>query len=350
MKTLFTYFIFAVVTVACIGCAPKVPESDRVLTEIDSLYCSGNAENMAKAREMLRELERDYPRYSDLLVFLGIHALDDEQYDMAVDYFTRAIKYYGKASKFDHYYLYGIRAFAYRDMGNYEAAVCDLNKSYELALDDDPEVAIRAILYRADVRYKQQMYDESNADCEWILSQDSLNYEAIICIARNHNAQGLYSEAIELVNKSEQINPDYYAISKIRMQSYLGLGEMHKAIDDAVRFVELTDPAQIGEADLIMNADISYAHKCIDAQIEQSANSERLQFYKSNLYILAGEFDKCMSYLSTLEKRFGERYEIMVCRAKCYQYMGDAEKEQIELAKAFELAQLDNNKQIREKE
>ena len=57
-----------------------------------------------------------------------------------------------------------------------------------------------------------------------------------------------------------------------------------------------------------------------------------------------------MSYLSTLEKRFGERYEIMVCRAKCYQYMGDAENEQIELAKAFELAQLDNNKQIREKE
>ena len=224
MKTLFTYFIFAVVTVACIGCAPKVPESDRVLTEIDSLYCSGNAENMAKAREMLRKLERDYPRYSDLLVFLGIHALDDEQYDMAVDYFTRAIKYYGKASKFDHYYLYGIRAFAYRDMGNYEAAVCDLNKTYELALDDDPEAAIRAIIYRADVRYKQQMYDESNADCEWILSQDSLNYEAIICIARNHNAQGLYSEAIELVNKSEQINPDYYAISKIRMQSYLGLG------------------------------------------------------------------------------------------------------------------------------
>ena len=350
MKNLFNFLAMMIIAVLFTNCRSTAPESDRVLTEIDSLYCSGNAENMAKAREMLRKLERNYPRYCDLLVFLGNYALDDEQYDVAVDYFTRAIRCYGKASKFDHYYLYGVRAFAYRDMGNYEAAVCDLNKTYELALDDDPEAAIRAILYRADVRYKQQMYDESNADCEWILSQDSLNYEALICIARNHNAQGLYSEAIELVNKSEQINPDYYAISKIRMQSYLGLGEMHKAIDDAVRFVELTDPAQIGEADLIMNADISYAHKCIDAKIEQSVNNERLQFYKSNLYILAGEFDKCMSYLSTLEKRFGERYEIMVCRAKCYQYMGDAENEQIELAKAFELAQLDNNKQIREKE
>ena len=138
MKKLFTFFamVIAAATVSC--CAPKVSESDRVLTEIDSLYCSGNAENMAKAREMLRELEREYPRYSDLLVFLGNYALDDEQYDVAVDYFTRAIKCYGKASKFDHYYLYGIRAFAYRDMGNYEAAVCDLNKTYELALDDDP--------------------------------------------------------------------------------------------------------------------------------------------------------------------------------------------------------------------
>ena len=332
-----------IIAVLFTNCRSTAPKSDQLLLEADSLLYCENPEDRAKGREMLRKLERDYPRYSDLLVFLGNYALDDEQYDVAVDYFTRAIKCYGKASKFDHYYLYGIRAFAYRDMGNYEAAVCDLNKTYELALDDDPEAAIRAILYRADVRYKQQMYDESNADCEWILSQDSLNYEALICIARNHNAQGLYSEAIELVNKSEQINPDYYAIPKIRMQSYLGLGEMHKAIDDAVRFVELTDPAQIGEADLIMNSDISYAHKCIDAKIEQSVNNERLQFYKSNLYILAGEFDKCMSYLSTLEKRFGERYEIMVCRAKCYQYMGDAEKEQIELAKAFELAQLDNN-------
>lgn len=343
MKKLSLLLAMMIIAVLFTNCRSTAPESDQLLLEADSLLYCENPEDRAKGREMLRKLERDYPRYSDLLVFLGNYALDDEQYDVAVDYFTRAIKCYGKASKFDHYYLYGIRAFAYRDMGNYEAAECDLNKTYELALDDDPEAAIRAILYRADVRYKQQMYDESNADCEWILSQDSLNYEALICIARNHNAQELYSEAIELVNKSEQINPDYYAISKIRMQSYLGLGETHKAIDDAVRFVELTDPAQIGEADLIMNADISYAHKCIDDKIEQSANSERLQFYKSNLYILAGEFDKCMSYLSTLEKRFGERYEIMVCRAKCYQYMGDAEKEQSELAKAFEQAQLDNN-------
>lgn len=343
MKNLFNFLAMMIIAVLFTNCRSTAPKSDQLLLEADSLLYCENPKDRAKGREMLRELEREYPRYSDLLVFLGNYALDDEQYDVAVDYFTRAINCYGKASKFDHYYLYGIRAFAYRDMGNYEAAVCDLNKTYELALDDDPEAAIRAILYRADVRYKQQMYDESNADCEWILSQDSLNYKALICIARNHNAQGLYSEAIELVNKSEQINPDYYAISKIRMQSYLGLGEMHKAIDEAVRFVESTDPAQIGEADLIMNSDISYAHKCIDAKIEQSVNNERLQFYKSNLYILAGEFDKCMSYLSTLEKRFGERYEIMVCRAKCYQYMGDAEKEQIELAKAFELAQLDNN-------
>ena len=209
------------VAVLFTNCRSTAPESDQLLLEADSLLYCENPEDRAKGREMLRKLERDYPRYSDLLVFLGNYALDDEQYDVAVDYFTRAIKCYGKASKFDHYYLYGIRAFAYRDMGNYEAAVCDLNKTYELALDDDPEAAIRAILYRADVRYKQQMYDESNADCERILSQDSLNYEAIICIARNHNAQGQYIEAIELADKCEQINPDYYAISKIRMQIYL---------------------------------------------------------------------------------------------------------------------------------
>lgn len=342
MKKLFTFFAMVIAAATVSSCAPNVPESDRVLTEIDSLYCSGNAENMAKAREMLRKLERDYPRYSDLLVFLGNYALDDEQYDVAVDYFTRAINCYGKASKFDHYYLYGIRAFAYRDMGNYEAAVCDLNKTYELALDDDPEAAIRAILYRADVRYKQQMYDESNADCEWILSQDSLNYEALICIARNHNAQGLYSEAIELVNKSEQINPDYYAISKIRMQSYLGLGETHKAIDDAVQFIDVNDFNDLSATDSIMMADFAYAHQCVDAKIKTDDRAEIWQYFKANLYSLAGEYDTCLAYIATLEKKYGATFEIIICRAACYKLMGDIEKEQAELAKAFENYPLDD--------
>jgi len=342
MKKLFTFFAMVIAAATVSSCAPKVPESDRVLTEIDSLYCSGNAENMAKAREMLRELEREYPRYSDLLVFLGNYALDDEQYDVAVDYFTRAINCYGKTSKFDHYYLYGVRAFAYRDMGNYEAAVCDLNKTYELALEDDPEAAIRAILYRADVRYKQQMYDESNADCEWILSQDSLNYEALICIARNHNAQGLYSEAIELVNKSEQINPDYYAISKIRMQSYLGLGENHKAIDDAVQFIDVNDFNDLSATDSIMMADFAYAHQCVDAKIKTDDRAEIWQYFKANLYSLAGEYDTCLAYIATLEKKYGATFEIIICRAACYKLMGDIEKEQAELAKAFESYPLDD--------
>ena len=342
MKNLFAFFAMVVAVATISSCAPRVPESDRVLTEIDSLYCSGNAENMAKAREMLRKLERDYPRYSDLLVFLGNYALDDEQYDVAVDYFTRAIKCYGKASKFDHYYLYGIRAFAYRDMGDYEAAVCDLNKTYELALDDEPEAAIRAILYRADVRYKQQMYDESNADFQLLLERDSLDCAAIIGIARNCNAQGLYPEAIELANKSEQINPAYYATYKIRMQSYLGLGENHKAIDDAVRFIDVNDFNDMGATDPIMMADFAYAHKCIDAKIKEDSRAEIWQYFKSNLYSLAGEYDTCLAYLTELEKKYGDTYALSICRAACYKRMGDIEKEQAELAKAFENYPLDD--------
>lgn len=334
--------VMMIIAVLFTNCRSTAPKSDQLLLEADSLLYCENPEDRAKGREMLRKLERDYPRYSDLLVFLGNYALDDEQYDVAVDYFTRAIKCYGKASKFDHYYLYGVRAFAYRDMGNYEAAVCDLNKTYELALDDDPEAAIRAILYRADVRYKQQMYDESNADCEWILSQDSLNYEAIICIARNHNAQGLYSEAIELADKSEQINPAYYATYKIRMQSYLGLGENHKAIDDAVQFIDVNDFNDLSATDSIMMADFAYAHQCVDAKIKTDDRAEIWQYFKANLYSLAGEYDTCLTYIATLEKKYGATFEIIICRAACYKLMGDIEKEQTELAKAFENYPLDD--------
>lgn len=86
MKKLFTFFAMVIAAATVSSCAPKVPESDRVLTEIDSLYCSGNAENMAKAREMLRKLERDYPRYSDMLLMCGHMAVEDELYDLAIDY------------------------------------------------------------------------------------------------------------------------------------------------------------------------------------------------------------------------------------------------------------------------
>ena len=342
MKNLFTIFAMVIAAATVSSCAPKVPESDRVLTEIDSLYCSGNAENMAKAREMLRELEREYPRYSDMLLVRGHMAIEEEQYDVAIDYYTRAIDCYGKGNKFDLWYLYGARAFAYRDMGDYEAAERDLTKVYDIVSDDDPETAIAAMHHRADVRYLQQKYDESNADFQLLLERDSLDCAAIIGIARNCNAQGLYPEAIELANKSEQINPAYYATYKIRMQSYLGLGENHKAIDDAVRFIDVNDFNDMGATDPIMMADFAYAHKCIDAKIKEDSRAEIWQYFKSNLYSLAGEYDTCLAYLTELEKKYGDTYALSICRAACYKRMGDIEKEQAELAKAFENYPLDD--------
>ena len=342
MKKLFTFFAMVIAAATVSSCAPKVPESDRVLTEIDSLYCSGNAENMAKAREMLRELEREYPRYSDMLLMCGHMAVEDELYDLAVDYYTRAIECYGKGNKFDRWYLYGARAFAYRDMGDYEAAERDFTKVYDIAPDDNPQIAIGAMHYRADVRYLQQKYDESNADFQLMLERDSLDCAAIIGVARNYNAQGLYSEAIELANKSEQINPAYYATYKIRMQSYLELGENHKAIDDAVRFIDVNDFNDLSATDSIMMADFAYAHQCIDAKIKTDGRAEIWQYFKANLYSLAGEYDTCLAYLTELEKMYGATFEIIICRAACYKLMGDIEKEQAELAKAFENYPLDD--------
>lgn len=342
MKNLSLLLAMMIIAVLFTNCRSTAPKSDQLLLEADSLLDCENPEDRAKGREMLRKLERDYPRYSDLLVFLGNYALDDEQYDVAVDYFTRAINCYGKASKFDHYYLYGIRAFAYRDMGNYEAAVCDLNKSYELALDDDPEAAIRAILYRADVRYLQEKYEESNADCKWVLEQDSLNCDALIGIARNCNAQGLYAEAIELTNRSEQIAPDYYATYKIRMASYRAQGETHKAIDDAIRFFELNGFSGIPDLDPIVLCDVPYAHNVVKQKINMSNNKEEWEIFDVMINVLNADYDRALKQLSVLEKEYGLTLAIVITRAECYSRMGDTEKEQAELAKAFEDYPLDS--------
>ena len=85
MKNLFN--LFAVVVAALVSsCAPKVPESDQLLLEADSLLYCENPEDRAKGREMLRKLERDYPRYSDMLLMCGHMAVEDELYDLAIDY------------------------------------------------------------------------------------------------------------------------------------------------------------------------------------------------------------------------------------------------------------------------
>ena len=91
-----------------------------------------------------------------------------------------------------------------------------------------------------------------------------------------------------------------------------------------------------------MMADFAYAHQCIDAKIKTDGRAEIWQYFKANLYSLAGEYDTCLAYLTELEKMYGATFEIIICRAACYKLMGDIEKEQAELAKAFENYPLDD--------
>ena len=85
-KKLSLLLAMMIIAVLFTNCRSTAPESDQLLLEADSLLYCENPEDRAKGREMLRKLERDYPRYSDMLLMCGHMAVEDELYDLAIDY------------------------------------------------------------------------------------------------------------------------------------------------------------------------------------------------------------------------------------------------------------------------
>ena len=157
--------------------------------------------------------------------------LESEEYDKAIEDFSKAIKELDAHGYDDieHNYVYRERAFAYQQIGNYEAAISDCTR----VIESDGVVSGSDFTTRASVYNMTDQYDRAIADCDRAIKSDDADAYTYALRGDSQYELGNYAEAIADCTKAIEIDPeDPYDAYFTRANAYLSVGYISQALRD----------------------------------------------------------------------------------------------------------------------
>lgn len=219
--------------------------------------------------------------------------------------------------------LYWWRATIYEKIERYHNALDDFTKAYKLALKGKDAATARTILSaRAELYYTLKDYDKADSDYKLMLKQTELDLMAMIGLARNMIARGNYNQAVEFINQMEKIDAFYNEIYHYRMKAYDGLGQTKKAIDDALKYIELTAELDREEYEHILQKDLDYTLLKLNALCKSNPNKLLWVNFRIGVYNRKKDYLQVVKEYTHLMEQYGEVANFYYYRSFAYDELG----------------------------
>ena len=194
-------------------------------------------------------------RQPDYFVYRGNAALNQQDYDHAIECYNRALALNPNLHSELNPRLagaYNNRGLAYDNKGEYDQAIADYAKALEL----NPKLAL-AYNNRGNAHNNKGEYDQAIADYAKALELNQDYALAYYNRGNAYNNKGEYSQAIADYSKVLELNPDYVDAYYNRGNAYNNKGEYDQAIADYSKALELNPD----DMDAYYNRGNTYANK-----------------------------------------------------------------------------------------
>lgn len=336
MKRIIYWVLITVVMGIQSGYAQKKHTSDYHFKQAEELW-----QNDGDPKEILNLLDKqleETPKHSDALFLRSYVHLTQEKYNLALSDVNRAIAYYNKrTSERNEGVLYLWRGMIYhKQLQELDKALSDYNAAYKLIAKTAPDKISSLLFERAQLYYERKEYEKADADYMQMLKNDVADQPAMIGLIRNMIARKEYDEALGLVNKCEKYNADYDETYRYRMQIYDKMGEMDKAIDDAIVYFDKSDEPQYDLMKAILNKHLSYALAKVQAQIQKS-NDYSWKQLRIHVYKWMHDYVNAIRCYDQLEQEFGCSASIYFHRSECYNEIGNTDRAVADMTKYIEM-------------
>lgn len=190
--------------------------------------------NAEEALEYLNKELEDNPNNGYALAWIATVRNYQEEYGRALTAVDLAIKHIPKKDKQYRAFAYIVRAEVYVGLGENEKALVDFTS----AIKETPDAA-DVYEKRANLYYYMDKYDLADKDYQKIISIDPGSVMGYMGIGRNANAEKRYNDAIEQFNYVTRLASDYSSGYSFRAESYFGLQQYDKAIDDVIKALDI---------------------------------------------------------------------------------------------------------------
>ena len=299
-----------------------------------------NDGNPDEALEWLNKQLQENPKHGDALIARAMYFYSKEEYGKSLSDLNNAIKYYNKHNEYKMSSIYTGRAMVYEDMGELEKAIADYTSAYDNTKNEDTSLShITSILEsRAHIYYTQKNYSAADNDYRLMLKHDEANQAAMVGLARNMIMREEHQKAVDMLNSCQKYGDHYDQIYRFRLQAYDKLGEVDKAIDDAIEYYGISETVDIELVESTLKKHLSYAIAKITEKINIDDGDMRLRWmvFKGQIYALGYDYISAIELYNQMEKEYGEYLNITYYRAQWHAEIDDYDRAIADMMKCVE--------------
>lgn len=299
-------------------------------------------EQHADPEEILSLLNKQLdqtPNHIESLLLRSLMYLNQEKVKLALNDVNQAIAHYNKKLIDKHIAtLYMWRSSIYRlALQDLDKALADYDTAYKLLKKKDRDLRMALLESRAMLYYVREEYDLAAADFKQLLAMDETNMDALFGLAYLYMEQGQYENALKLADKCTQYDPENADTYHLRMQIHDKMGNTDNAIDDALRYFEYDDEADISSCKPIFKKHLSYALAKVSEKINKTNDSYRWLMLRTEVHELRGDYVQAIADYDRMEREYGVAAGIYYYRAQCYHELGDNDSAIEDMTRYIEL-------------
>ena len=210
--------------------------------------------------------------------------LEDGDYRQALFDVTFAIDNYNRRANVTESSLYALQGDIYIEDYNFKYAADSYKEAVKLALKDNPDKVHNYRFLLAQSLYFIDDYEGAEAVYNSMLEDNPEDYPAMVGLARNLRDQEKYEEALAILDEVEQLDSDYDAVYKFKMQIYDLMGRTFDSVDAALTYYDLDEEADLEIVTEYLVNEPSYAIERIRERIKEGYDTDRWSALLHSIY------------------------------------------------------------------
>ncbi|MBR1538011.1 MAG: TIGR02281 family clan AA aspartic protease, partial [Bacteroidales bacterium] len=289
-----------------------------------------------EAMSLVEKQLKATPRHIDALYLKALILGNDGQSDKALSVLDCALKYYGGEPEVKRSSILSLKGLILQKEERFAEAAKTFGTASKYARKDAPEYRQSILFEQAQCYYQA----EDRAAAERVYRQMLKEYPddaaAMVGLARNLRDVRKFDEALEWLDKAQELDDDYGSVYKFKMQVLDSLGRTDECIDAALKYYGYEDDASVQSVARLCGKHFSYAEARIRAQARQSDDPQSWLFLLTEVYENAGDWLSAIQVYDQMEKDDGDDERIPYFRARAYEEMGDYPAAVKDMTRVFE--------------
>jgi len=291
-----------------------------------------------KALDLVKEQLKETPdNVEALMLGMKLHK-DRSEYADALDLLDHAIKVNKpKKSSLDISTMLWWKAVIYEEMGEKVQAEELYRQAVSASRKEKNENLGKLLSSYAQLLWEMDRYDEADVQYNAILKENPNDQHAMVGLARNLIERGDYSGAAALCEKARKFDESYSGTYEYAAEAYHKMGEHKKAVDNAIRWLELDEESFDYNSMDIFTAAKSYSVAKVKEKMQTSDKKTALRILLITIYDECGDYENAIAQLDIFEQEYGRDVDIFLERGRYYDELGLTGKAISEFKSALEL-------------